>query len=268
MAAMLSRFCGLTFFLLASAFTLPALAEDGYPYYYFVFEGAGELPRNTLVPLHGANGVPFGFETLELEEPRVTAGKQSVPLKIVDSYDDLEGHTTPFPEGDSGYGENLILFAPAEPLAAKTLYSFMIGEHRLATLRIGDELDHEPPARPRPPFLISRAYCPRLAAERHHVVLPTRFAVKVREAPSQNPAVQVPVQLFRHELRQCAAAGFVGPLLLEGQQVFLHHTEKRCLLRLPPDVGRAGGLGLDAGRCLHIQDLSANRRRLLPASLP
>ena len=47
-----------------------------------------------------------------------------------------------------------------------------------------------------------------------------------------------------------------------GKQGFLYHPIQRSLLRLPPDVCRAGGLGLDAGRCLHIQDLSTYRRRL------
>jgi hypothetical protein len=47
--------------------------------------------------------------------------------------------------------------------------------------------------------------------------------------------------------------------------VLLHHPIERGLLRLPPEIGRAGGLRLDAGRCLHIQELSARRPRKLPA---
>jgi hypothetical protein len=49
------------------------------------------------------------------------------------------------------------------------------------------------------------------------------------------------VLLVGHELRQRAPADLVGPLLLEGEEVLLHHLEKRSLLRLPARIGRAGG---------------------------
>jgi hypothetical protein len=65
------------------------------------------------------------------------------------------------------------------------------------------------------------------------MVLATGVAVQVGEAARENPAVEVLVQFFSYELRQRSAAGLVGPLLLEGQQVFLRHLVERSLLRLP-----------------------------------
>jgi hypothetical protein len=49
------------------------------------------------------------------------------------------------------------------------------------------------------------------------------------------------VQFIGHELGQGAPAGLVGPLLLEGEEVLLHHLEKGGLFRLPACVHRAGG---------------------------
>jgi hypothetical protein len=73
----------------------------------------------------------------------------------------------------------------------------------------------------------------RFAAEGDNVVLATGFAVEVREAACENPAVEVLVQFFSYERGQRLAAGVVGPLLLEGQQVLLQHLVKGSFLRLP-----------------------------------
>jgi len=73
------------------------------------------------------------------------------------------------------------------------------------------------------------------------------------------------MQLVEDKLRQSAPAGIVSPLLLEGQQVLLHHTVKRDLFRLPPQVGRAW-LRLDAGNCRHLQLLSKTCPRKLPTT--
>jgi len=48
------------------------------------------------------------------------------------------------------------------------------------------------------------------------------------------------VKLVEHELRQRAAAGFIRPLLLEGQQVPLHNLIEDRLPWLPARPHRAG----------------------------
>ena len=56
---------------------------------------------------------------------------------------------------------------------------------------------------------------------------------KVCEASPQDSARHESVQLVGHEAGQCPAIGLVGPLLLEGQQMFLHDPVQGSLLRLP-----------------------------------
>jgi len=83
------------------------------------------------------------------------------------------------------------------------------------------------------------------------MVLVAGLAEKVREASPQDPARHEPVQLGGHKLGQRTPAGFVGPLLLEGEQVFLHDPVQGSLFRLPSRIDRARGYGLYTCRCLH-----------------
>jgi hypothetical protein len=71
------------------------------------------------------------------------------------------------------------------------------------------------------------------------MVLAAGIAVQVSEASPQDSTRHEPVQFIRHELRQRAPVGGVGPLLLEGQQVLLQHLVKGSLLRLPARINRA-----------------------------
>jgi hypothetical protein len=96
------------------------------------------------------------------------------------------------------------------------------------------------------------------------MVLATRLTQEMGEASPQDATRHEPVQLVEHKLGQCMPTRRVGPHLLEAQKVFLEHAIERSLLRLPPDIGWAGLL--DAGGCLHIWQLSANRRPELPAA--
>jgi len=68
------------------------------------------------------------------------------------------------------------------------------------------------------------------------------------------------LQFFSYELRQRPPAGLVGPLLLEGQQVFLQHLVERSLLRLPARIDRPRERGLYACRCLHWMSVSGSRK--------
>ena len=83
------------------------------------------------------------------------------------------------------------------------------------------------------PAQATGTYGSSLAAERHNMVFLTGFTERVCEASPQDSAVHVLVQFFRYELGQRPPVGLVGPLLLEGQQVLLHHLVKRSLFRLP-----------------------------------
>jgi hypothetical protein len=76
--------------------------------------------------------------------------------------------------------------------------------------------------------------------EAQGMVFAAGFTVEVCEASPQDSTRHEPVQLLRHELGQRASAGLVGPLLLQGQQMLLHHLEERSLLRLPARINRAG----------------------------
>jgi len=104
-----------------------AHSEDGPPGVDVPFDEGDVVPTNVLVPLRGVNGVPFGLAELEALEPRLVSSSSSIPLRVVDSFDDLEGHAVPFPSDGGGYGENLILLAPRFRLAAGTRYAFTIG---------------------------------------------------------------------------------------------------------------------------------------------
>src|SRR5450759_897745 len=92
-----------------------------------------------------------------------------------------------------------------------------------------------------PPAETTWAHRTCSTAEGHDMVLAAVIAVQVGETSAQDPAVHVPVQLRGHELGQGAPAGLVGPLLLEGQQMLLHHLVERGVFGLPARVHRAGG---------------------------
>jgi hypothetical protein len=55
----------------------------------------------------------------------------------------------------------------------------------------------------------------------------------MRKTSPQDSARHEAVQLVGDELGQRASVGFVGPLLLEGQQVFLYESVQGSLLWLP-----------------------------------
>lgn len=75
----------------------------------------------------------------------------------MDSFDDLEGHSTPFPEDGGGYGSNLILLAPRWRLSRNTRYALTIGKGTDATayfdVMTGTEPDMKAPNWRRSPFL-------------------------------------------------------------------------------------------------------------------
>jgi hypothetical protein len=77
------------------------------------------------------------------------------------------------------------------------------------------------------------------------------------------------MQLVGHELGQRVPAGLVGPLLLEGQQVFPEYAIERGLFRLPARIDRFPRRDLCACRCLHRGELSAiGSRKLRDGSSP
>ncbi len=134
--------------------------EHGMPGYSFAFGDGDVLPTNTLVPLHGYNGVPFGLSELAARKPRLVADKHVVALEIVDSYDDMEGHAKPFPDDGGGYGQNLILMAPKKRLKPATTYRLTLEAHRkgqprmdLTTLTTGRTADTRAPRWRRAPTL-------------------------------------------------------------------------------------------------------------------
>jgi hypothetical protein len=71
------------------------------------------------------------------------------------------------------------------------------------------------------------------------VAMIVAVAEKVCKTSRPNSARHEAVKFLGHELRQCATAGLVGPLLLEGEKMLLHHLEKSSLLRLPARVDLA-----------------------------
>lgn len=134
-----------------------ARGESGSPGVVTPFDDKDVVPTNALIPLPGANGVPVGLTQLKKLAPRLVGASSSIPLQIVDSFDDLEGHSTPFPEDGGGYGSNLILLAPHWRLARNTRYAFTVGKGADATayfhVTTGTEPDTTAPKWRRAPFL-------------------------------------------------------------------------------------------------------------------
>jgi len=134
-----------------------ALGEAGSPGLLDAFDGGDIAPTNVLIPLPGVNGVPFGLTQLAKLEPRLVDGSSSIPLRVVDTFDDLEGHATPFPSDGGGYGENLILLAPRWRLKPNTRYFFTVGTGSDATnyfgVSTGGGPDTTRPRWQRAPFL-------------------------------------------------------------------------------------------------------------------
>lgn len=134
-----------------------AQGEHGLPQVVHPFDETDIVPTNVLVPLKGINGVPHALAELDSLEPRLVAGSTSVALRLVDTFDDMEGHTTPFPDDGGGYGENLILLAPRTLLAPNTRYAFTLGTGHAAVayfdLTTGPKPDTTPPVWREAPFL-------------------------------------------------------------------------------------------------------------------
>jgi hypothetical protein len=139
-------------------------AEHGMPGYSFVFAENAPPPTNTLIPLAGTNGVPFSLRSLKQGRVRAVSegGGHIVPLEIKDSYDDMEGHGTPFPDNGGGYGENLILLSPQTELTAGKTYSIEVDltpdekgsePYVLTALTVGNTPDKTAPTWRSAPFL-------------------------------------------------------------------------------------------------------------------
>jgi hypothetical protein len=153
----------------ASGALAPARAEHGSPGYASVLDEGATIPRTSLIPLRGANGVTFGFKSLALVAPRLVSPAGTVPLRLVDSYDDLEGHAQAFDSDDRGYGENLLLFAPQAPLRPGETYALEMtvcaamggckaGDKPWSpfSVTVGPDVDVSRPIWKRPPFLALR----------------------------------------------------------------------------------------------------------------
>lgn len=134
-----------------------AQGEHGSPMVVRPFDATDVVPTNVLVPLKGVNGVPHALTELESLEPRLVAGSASVGLRVVDAFDDMEGHATPFPDDGGGYGENLILLAPRTLLSPHTRYAFTLGTGSAAIsyfdLTTGPKPDTTPPVWREAPFV-------------------------------------------------------------------------------------------------------------------
>jgi hypothetical protein len=126
-----------------------AFGEAGSPSIVEPFDSGDMVATNALIPLLGINGVPVGLAELKKLEPRLVKGVETVPLRAVDSFDDLEGHATPFPSDGGGYGNNLILMAPRWRLTPNAGYAFTLGQGADATtyfnVATGGEPDTKPP---------------------------------------------------------------------------------------------------------------------------
>lgn len=147
----------LTIAALLASLAGAARGEDGSPGVDKPFDAGDVVPTNVLVPLRGVNGVPFGLSELEALAPRLVTDSTSVPLRIIDTFDDMEGHSKPFPNDGGGYGENLVLLAPRFSLAPNTRYSLMLGTGAAATIYFGLSTGSKPDAKApewrRPPYL-------------------------------------------------------------------------------------------------------------------
>jgi hypothetical protein len=140
-------------------------------------------------------------------------------------------------------------------------------EHELSQRYVGQHVIHEVQrSLIHPPAETTGAHRASLARKRHSMMLATGFTEKVGETSAQDSARHERVQFLRHELRQRAPAGGVGPLLLEGQQVLLQHLIKGSLVRLPARVDRAGRRRLYACRCRHREGLSASGSPMVRAA--
>lgn len=98
-----------------------ARAEHGMPGYTFFPADNMKLARNGRVFLLNSNGVAWSPASVRKARPVLRAGKSRVPLRIVDRFDDMEGHARPFAEGE-GYGSSMIVMQPTRTLAASTTY--------------------------------------------------------------------------------------------------------------------------------------------------
>jgi hypothetical protein len=129
-------------------------------------------------------------------------------------------------------------------------------DHELSQGHIGQDVSHQIQSTlVHPPAETTWAHGSGLARERYNMVLVAGLAEQVGKASPQDATRHVPVQLVGHEAGQRVTAGLVGPALLEGQQVLLHHLVKDSVFRLPARIdrsldllGRAGLRALRPGR--------------------
>jgi len=158
-----------------------AHGEHGSPGVVDPFDDGDEVPTNALVPLLGTNGVPFGLADLEELEPRLVNGSRSIPLRIVESFDDLEGHAQPFPDDGGGYGENLILLAPRFRLAPSTRYAFTLGTGSAQTVYFDVSTGNAPDAKG--PEWRSAPFLDLAAPKADEPLLPADIITALDESP-------------------------------------------------------------------------------------
>lgn len=238
------------------AFVAPSAsvrAEHGSPGVHVVF-GERTLPRNTLVPMHGTNGVPFSLSALKTEKPRLEADGRSIQLRVFDLHDDLEGHARPFV--GNGYGENLILFAPARQLAASSEYAFRVGSFDVATVHTGTAVDREPPVWARPPFLVSRG---------QEALFPATIVTSITEAGALPFFVVVDMKPLQPGARAKRMIATIVPDEPDRScaAVTLHDHEKNVYeTDIDRDLGRRYQVRLTA------MDIAGNRRPAPQAGMP
>jgi len=138
-------------------------AEHGMPGYYFMVADGSVVPTNTRVVLHSRNGVVWSLPDVVAMQPTLVAGAERVPLAIVDSFDDMEGHAKPF-EANAGYGDSLIVFETERPLTPNTRYALEVVEpgsghtNALSSWTTAVHADEEPPRWSRAPRISTRAH--------------------------------------------------------------------------------------------------------------
>ena len=115
-----TRLCAaVTLSLLAVA--APGWAEHGSPGYRAIPFAGQPLPLNGRLVVRSTNGVAWSPKTLAGARPMLVGGGSRLPLRVVDRFDDMEGHTRPFAVGE-GYGTSLLFLQPARRLRPKTRY--------------------------------------------------------------------------------------------------------------------------------------------------
>ena len=104
-------------------------AEHGMPYLRMAPTGQ-TLPVNGRILLQSGNGVAWFSSALYRRDPKARAflrqGTEQVPLRVVDSFDDLEGSPRAAFASEAGYGESLLVLAPLRRLRPRTTYELVL----------------------------------------------------------------------------------------------------------------------------------------------